>query len=106
MVEISRRLRLIADSVKAAMPPQDTAFSPALGGPPWQAVEPLTVDAANSARIAARRFLLLDLRRVTGIDATTANAFASLSRSLSSRCTSFDFSITNTSQGSCITLQS
>lgn len=85
MVEISRRLRIIADSVARSKPLEDTVFSPALGGPPLQALEPLTVDAANSARTAARRFLLLDLRRVTGIDATTATSFASLSRSLTSR---------------------
>lgn len=85
MVEISRRLRNIADSVTCAKSPVDTTFSPTLGGPPLAALEPLTADAANSARAAARRFLLLDLRRVTGIDATTATSFASLSRSLTSR---------------------
>jgi hypothetical protein len=86
MVEISKRLRYIADRIKNSTLPEETCFSPALGGPPLEALEPLTAESASSARAAARRFLLLDLRRVTGIDATAAISFGSLSRSLSSRC--------------------
>lgn len=87
MVEISRRLRGIADNLEMSRAaPEDTSLSPALGGPPLEALGPLTADAVSTARTAARRFLLLDLRRVTGIDATTATSFASLSRALSNRC--------------------
>eukprot|EP00892_Ulva_mutabilis_P001349 jgi/Ulvmu1/11214/UM072_0051.1 len=80
MVEITRRLREIAADLSAPAPLADRLRAVGLA-----ALEPHAEAAAASAAAAARRFLLLDLRHVTGIDATTASAFASLRRSLDSR---------------------
>jgi MFS superfamily sulfate permease-like transporter len=90
MVEIARRLRQTAASLQAAEGcPTDTAAAlhladtrPGDGAP----VSAAAATAAAQARATAHRFLLLDLRHVTGIDATTACSFASLSRSLANRC--------------------
>ena len=81
MVEIGRRLRSVAASI-APRPPRDLLADAGLD--PDAEGAPL-LDAAAAAAAAARRFLLLDLRRVTGIDATTASAFAMLRRSLEAR---------------------
>lgn len=80
MVEITRRLREIAADLTAMAPLSERLR--AVGLP---TLEPQAEAAAAAAVAAARRFLLLDLRHVTGIDATTASAFASLRRSLENR---------------------
>lgn len=80
MVEISRRLREMAAELGEATPMADRLHAVGLTG-----LEPAAEAAAASAVAAARRFLLLDLRHVMGIDATTASSFASLRRSLESR---------------------
>lgn len=84
MVEIAQRLRCIAADLGAAEPLAERLRNCGLPDPGPQAEA-----AAAAALAAARRFLLLDLRHVTGIDATTASAFASLRRSLESRSVHF-----------------
>lgn len=81
MVEIAQRLRGMAADLGAAAPLAERMQAVGLA-----AMDPQAEAAAAAAIAAARRFLLLDLRRVTGIDATTASAFASLRRSLEARC--------------------
>jgi hypothetical protein len=78
MVEIGKRVRATADLLAAPTPLMERLA--AVGLDP--AGEPAAVAAATNAVESARKFLLLDLRHVTGIDATTANAFATLRRSL------------------------
>jgi hypothetical protein len=80
MVEIGKRLR----STAALLSPQtpDVLLKNA-GIDPEK--EPALLEPAAAAVASARRFLLLDLRRVTGIDATTASSFALLRRTLDSR---------------------
>lgn len=81
MVEIANRLRGIAADLGANAPLAERLQAVGLA-----ALDPQAEAAAAAAVAAARRFLLLDLRHVTGIDATTASAFASLRRSLEARC--------------------
>eukprot|EP00892_Ulva_mutabilis_P012584 jgi/Ulvmu1/9699/UM055_0037.1 len=83
MVEIGKRLKATAALLGTRSVP-DLISAAGLdpdgdGGPGSLAV------AAAAATAAAHRFLLLDLRAVVGIDATTASSFALLRRSLETR---------------------
>lgn len=83
MVEIGKRLKSTAALLGTRSVP-DLVAAAGLdpdgdGGPGSLSV------AAAAATAAARRFLLLDLRSVVGIDATTASSFALLRRSLETR---------------------
>jgi anti-anti-sigma regulatory factor len=81
MVEIGRRLRSTASLLTSTLPIRDIIRAAGLDPD----VETNLLEPSAAAVAAARRFLLLDLRNVTGIDATTASAFAMLRRSLDSR---------------------
>jgi STAS domain len=80
MVELGRRLREVASRLSDR--DMDALLAEAGLDP---SKEPHLVRPAAAAVADARRFLLLDLRRVTGIDATAASAFAMLRRSLENR---------------------
>jgi hypothetical protein len=80
MVEIGNRLRATA-SLLGTRPLGDLIAAAGLDAAAEADLEAKAVAAAA----AARRFLLLDMRAVVGIDATTATAFALLRRSLESR---------------------
>jgi hypothetical protein len=80
MVEIGRRLRSTAALLSPKAPEELLSIA---GIDPEKEAELL--EPAAAAVASARRFLLLDLRRVTGIDATTASSFAMLRRTLESR---------------------
>lgn len=80
MVEINRRLKVAASHLSTA---PIASVLRAAGLDPE--AEPNLLEASSAAVADARRFLLLDLRRVTGIDATAASTFALLRRSLETR---------------------
>ena len=80
MVEIGKKLRTTAGLLGTRPLPDLIAAS---GLDP--AADPELEPAAAAATAAAHRFLLLDMRAVVGIDATTATAFALLRRTLDSR---------------------
>lgn len=80
MVEIGKKLRATANLLGTRLLP-DLIAAAGLDSAPEPELEP----AAAAATAAAHRFLLLDMRSVVGIDATTATAFALLRRSLHSR---------------------
>jgi STAS domain len=103
MVELGRRLKRVADGLAPHAIPtrdllRDAGFEnldsnsdgasvdgkPSAGNAGDKGGDAL-VRAAEGALRGARRFLLLDLRRVTGIDATAASSFAMLRRSLENR---------------------
>lgn len=80
MVEIGKKLRATASLLGTRLLP-DLFAAAGLDATADPELEP----AAAAATAAARRFLLLDMRSVVGIDATTATSFALLRRSLDSR---------------------
>jgi STAS domain len=79
MVEIGRRVRECAATLCNRGPMDDLLREAGLD------YSTDLLAKADKAAAVARRFLLLDLRNVTGIDATTASAFAMLRRALDAR---------------------
>jgi CRP-like cAMP-binding protein len=83
MVEVSRRVK--AAAAQLGQPSAEAiarALQPALPDPDAQAARAGSVSAAVAE---ARNFLLLDLRAVTGMDATAASEFGAVRRMLESR---------------------
>jgi STAS domain len=81
MVEIGRRVRECAATLCKGAPMGDLLREAGLD----YSTDHSLLAKADKAAAVARRFLILDLRNVTGIDATTASAFAMLRRALDAR---------------------
>jgi MFS superfamily sulfate permease-like transporter len=81
MVEIGRRVRETASTLSGNTSIKDVLHASGLD----EVSEPSLIGEFDKAVAFARRFVLLDLRHVTGIDATTASAVSMLRRSLGQR---------------------